>query len=273
MHEVSLDGQNWEPAKERPELFASPVVRTATPTNRADSNGGHTSKATSEEYGGDQKGHEARATPAASKSEAWYYVYGGTEQGPVDFATLSDMMANRQLPADTEVWRNGMAEWVPANTVPGLVANTVSSASVGHSSEKSYEVNAGVVRVLVESRGWIIFISVFAFIYAALQLAGGLLMIIVGPRLAADTALGLMQMISSVVIGFGGWLLMSYAGGVERFHRRLDEDSLSMALATLKTLWTYIGIVLIVSLAAAAIIIVMALSMAGSFSELFRRFS
>jgi hypothetical protein len=166
-----------------------------------------------------------------------------------------------------------MAEWVPANTVPGLVANAVSVAqSIAPSSERTSEVGGRVVRVLVESRGWIIFIAVMSFVYAALLLTGGLLMIILGPRQAADTAGGLMQMIFSIVVAVGGWLLMSYAAGVARFHRRRDEESLAIALTTLRRLWTYLGIVLIVLLTLALIAVIMLLSMAGSLSGLMSRF-
>src|SRR5438477_13017587 len=39
MHEISVDGQQWEPAKERPELFAAPAVAISAPASRADSFG------------------------------------------------------------------------------------------------------------------------------------------------------------------------------------------------------------------------------------------
>ncbi len=269
MHEISVDGQQWEPAKERPELFATPAIAISAPTSRGDSYGGSETK----NYSDAQTSQETRGTPSVSSSEGWYYVYGGKEQGPVDFAGLYELLASRRLAPETEVWRQGMTDWIPANTVPGLVVNAVTVAQVTQPTEKAAEVGQGVVRVLVESRGWIVFIAVMSFVYAAILLSGGLLMIILGPRLAADTAGGLFQMIFSIVVAFGGWLLMSFAAGVERFHRCRDEDSLAAALVTLRTLWTYVGIVLIVLLTLAVIAVVMLLSMAGSVSELVRRFS
>jgi hypothetical protein len=46
----------------------------------------------------------------------WFYVRNGQQQGPVSVAQL------RQYAAPTDlVWQNGMTDWVPAHSVPGLL--------------------------------------------------------------------------------------------------------------------------------------------------------
>jgi hypothetical protein len=269
LHEISVDGQQWEPAKDRPELFAAPTVAVAATTGQAAAYGG----AAIEAYASSAKEGQSRAAPNVPSGDGWYYVYAGKEQGPVDFTSLYEMFVSRHLAPDTEIWRQGMAEWAPAHAVPGFFGNTAASSSSIKESGASAEVGTNVIRVLVESRGWVLFIAVITFIYAAMLFIGGLLIIVIGPRVAADTAMGLFQMLFSVIVACGAWMLISYAAGVENFHRRRDETSLAAALLTLKSFWTYVGIVLIVLLTVAVIGIIMILSMAGSLSGFMTRFS
>lgn len=49
----------------------------------------------------------------------WHYVKDGQKQGPVDDAQLKALLASG-LPASTLVWKDGMAEWVAASTIPEL---------------------------------------------------------------------------------------------------------------------------------------------------------
>lgn len=52
--------------------------------------------------------------------EEWYYALNGQQQGPVGRAVLMQLLSGGNLPADSLVWREGMAEWVAANTVAEL---------------------------------------------------------------------------------------------------------------------------------------------------------
>ena len=154
---------------------------------------------------------------------------------------------------ETEVWRSGMTEWVPATSVPGLIP--VRSVA-GSANEKRApmvempEVNADVVRVLAESRAWVIFIAVVAFSYAALLGVAGILGILLGARagMSPITIQGFGSLIGGIVIAVGGFLLMRYVGGISRFERRSREPNLAAALSALKTFWVYVGIVLIPNL-------------------------
>jgi len=55
-------------------------------------------------------------------SDAWYYAQGDEEKGPVPTAELKSMRASGKLKPDDLVWKDGMADWAPASTVPGLFA-------------------------------------------------------------------------------------------------------------------------------------------------------
>ncbi len=49
----------------------------------------------------------------------WYYMEGGSQQGPVTREELLEGLA-RRLPPGTLVWRDGMTGWLPAEQVPEL---------------------------------------------------------------------------------------------------------------------------------------------------------
>jgi uncharacterized membrane protein len=56
----------------------------------------------------------------------WHYAQNEKPCGPVDTAVLQELFRSRAgyspLPADTLVWKEGMANWAPANTIPELAA-------------------------------------------------------------------------------------------------------------------------------------------------------
>jgi hypothetical protein len=52
--------------------------------------------------------------------QQWYYAECGEQRGPVPAETLKQMLSRGDLPTDTLVWRDGMADWVSAATVAEL---------------------------------------------------------------------------------------------------------------------------------------------------------
>ncbi|HET6246058.1 MAG TPA: GYF domain-containing protein [Tepidisphaeraceae bacterium] len=52
----------------------------------------------------------------------WFYTQMGQQAGPVDKATLQHMLATGQISANENVWKEGMASWMPASSVPELFA-------------------------------------------------------------------------------------------------------------------------------------------------------
>lgn len=58
----------------------------------------------------------------------WYYAHGDKEQGPVTLVQLKGLIqANKLLPDDL-VWKDGMDDWVAAESVPGLFTKEASLA-------------------------------------------------------------------------------------------------------------------------------------------------
>lgn len=52
----------------------------------------------------------------------WYFADGDEERGPVTEAQIRALIGTGNLKADDLVWREGMEDWAPADTVPGLFA-------------------------------------------------------------------------------------------------------------------------------------------------------
>ena len=52
----------------------------------------------------------------------WYYAKHGKQEGPVDLATLQGEFQSGELAPTDLVWREGMAEWTAAGSVPEVSA-------------------------------------------------------------------------------------------------------------------------------------------------------
>ena len=64
-----------------------------------------------------------QAPPAMQPMGAvWYVDINGQQSGPHDLAALQNLVAQGQVNATTQVWRQGMATWVAASQVPELNA-------------------------------------------------------------------------------------------------------------------------------------------------------
>jgi hypothetical protein len=58
-------------------------------------------------------------------ADQWYYACQGQQVGPVSPEQLRQAAATGQLPATGLVWKQGMADWVPAQKVRGLFPSAV----------------------------------------------------------------------------------------------------------------------------------------------------
>ena len=64
------------------------------------------------------------AVPPAQEA-MWYYAFNARRMGPVTQGQLAAMLAGGQLSSHTPVWRQGMADWLPASRVEALRAASV----------------------------------------------------------------------------------------------------------------------------------------------------
>ncbi|NNH74716.1 SPFH domain-containing protein [Nocardia uniformis] len=62
------------------------------------------------------------APPPLPTQQAFHVEQGGQPAGPYTIAQIQQGVSTGQVSANTMVWANGMANWVPASTVPALQA-------------------------------------------------------------------------------------------------------------------------------------------------------
>ena len=56
-------------------------------------------------------------------SDAWFYSIGTNQTGPVTWETLQELARGGQVSPQTLIWKEGMPEWMPAGTLPGMFAD------------------------------------------------------------------------------------------------------------------------------------------------------
>lgn len=51
----------------------------------------------------------------------WYHLQGEERYGPLDLATMRQLVLQEVIRPDTYVWADGMPDWLPAAQVPALI--------------------------------------------------------------------------------------------------------------------------------------------------------
>lgn len=257
IHEVSEDGARWIKAADYPDLFdGAPAAALASVGRTA-------AVATS--------GPTAPVGAPAPQSAAagWFYVGpGGQEQGPLDLGALRAMFGAGKLIPETQVWTDGMPQWLPAKKVASLFPEGPSYASNTSDyprGEAEKKLGNDLIRAAVGAQSWVLFIAVMVYIGAVGSFVGGLILIILGSKIsnAGQVNSGLSAMISAAILTVGGILLNIYASRLSRFNVQRDEASLEAVMNALKSFWVYCGILLIIGLALVLIVAVALLSIAG----------
>jgi uncharacterized membrane protein YhaH (DUF805 family) len=88
-------------------------------------------------------------------ADEFYYLENGTQQGPVDRDSLVAVLTSR-LTSETLVWRDGMAEWLPANQLPELAPalSTRPMAAAGPSAGAGAAPSLNPITVFRRSFSW-----------------------------------------------------------------------------------------------------------------------
>lgn len=60
-------------------------------------------------------------------ADQWYFTKDGKRTGPVSVSEIQKLASNKSLDPQDMVWKNGMAKWVPANSIPGIFPNSSGS--------------------------------------------------------------------------------------------------------------------------------------------------
>lgn len=49
--------------------------------------------------------------PIKDSGDEWYYVDNGTRKGPISASEIQDLLKQKKLDGDDQIWRKGMKEW------------------------------------------------------------------------------------------------------------------------------------------------------------------
>jgi hypothetical protein len=75
---------------------------------------------------------------AMAEAPSWFFSRQGKQEGPIPQMQLRDLIRNRQLQLTDMVWREGMAQWLPVQSIPDLSTGTangpppIPAATVGY---------------------------------------------------------------------------------------------------------------------------------------------
>lgn len=124
VHHVSVDGINWEPAANHPELLpeAKAVRIHKQPIKAEEKDSGYELAATGEPAAVDGSRNEPAREDDPRDRAAWYYASGGNQVGPISFAELRQLASRGALQHNDPVWGQGMSAWTEAASVSGLFA-------------------------------------------------------------------------------------------------------------------------------------------------------
>lgn len=115
----------------------------------------------------------------------WYYYLGGNSSGPIPEDQLVRFLASGNLPPDSLVWTEGMAEWLPAGQIPELQAQSAALPPIPGSPaaypQKSYHHTAATIGVLAAPLAFLATLALWAGgprldpqIQSTVGLAGGI---------------------------------------------------------------------------------------------------
>jgi len=109
--DVSRDGLQWSKAADLPELFAAHSEAASEPVAVSHGTG---------LPAGSRRGGTDTDPQAAVAEPRWYYTSAGIQQGPVDLATLRQLVASGAVPPHEHVIPEGGSQWFPVPSVPQL---------------------------------------------------------------------------------------------------------------------------------------------------------
>lgn len=240
IHEVSMDGQTWQPAAKMPELFTSSHATTAIASQPGTDPRSTTTQATP----AGQQPATAAEKPAtnldpwtaanpngvdsalvdngADPAETWYYAVDSTQQGPIPRAELVNLIRAGTLTDQDMVWKSDMENWTEAGSVTNLqplfaqvkkAQNTGSQVAQNETtitdpasdSNDATALDTAILRRLVSCRQWVHWSTMGAFVLCLLFALNGALSIL-SAFLNSDIsnlALGIPQLVCS---GLFAWL-------------------------------------------------------------------
>ncbi|CAA9376954.1 MAG: hypothetical protein AVDCRST_MAG64-359 [uncultured Phycisphaerae bacterium] len=223
----------------------------------------------------------------------WFYTSNGGQAGPVDTADLRRLVGEGALRPTDLVWREGLAEWMPASQVPGLFGAAEGEAAAADVSTEGSPVagpgpgaapyypappavlpyqgggvpvgiSARTMELLRQTRPWVIFFSVLGFLLTGLMLLAGTVVTFAGlatPRGSRMPALvGLVYIAFSAVYLFPALFLWRYGMRIGSLVARGQVEDLESALEAQKSFWRLSGIIVIAAIVLYFVVIAVAIA-------------
>ena len=229
----------------------------------------------------------------------WFYSANGGQAGPVSEVELKALAASGQLNPTDLIWRDGLADWMPASKLPGVFdVAAVTPAAIpqlavhqpaaapmpsavlpyvggGETSGLSPGVTPRSVALLGQTRPWVLLMSILMFIGAGLLGLVGLLAIVfssLGTRTGSPVGifgylgvtLGLFYLAVAAFYFVPALYLFRYAANIARLRSSGRADDLENALESQKSFWKFVGIVSAIVLG--IYLVIMAFAMLAAFS-------
>jgi hypothetical protein len=143
-----------------------------------------------------------------------------------------------------------MTEWKPAWQMHGLHTVPLMAGPGSKLGGSGDEVSAEIVRTMTDARAWASFISIFVNTCGVLSVVLSVAAFIFGVRRGdiSVTASGLFGLLWSSIVVTAGVLLAKYNGNVSRFIAVSTSQHLDGALRSLRSLWIFTAIVLLIYL-------------------------
>ena len=106
----------------------------------------------------------------------YYYSQNGETSGPISEADLQARIADGSLPATVNVWREGMAAWLPYHQVapavppaavvrPIVRVNTPAVAAAGGNGSRSADVQGSTRLESASSWGMVVIVGLAMFVF------------------------------------------------------------------------------------------------------------
>lgn len=259
IHQVSEDGETWRKASEYPDLFLPANQAVSREPERSTHRTQEKASATAASVA------EPSSPPVSAEHDsAWYLEDQGKPKGPMSFGSLKRYLQSGEYSTSTLVWREGMEDWVPADTIEGLsgIVN-VRAVNVKDSGRQESNLDPAIIESVSDSRGWVITSAVILTAWCVLVSIGAFVLFVQSVRLSSDEGIvgSLVAAGMAFVVGYLSSLLFRYASSLVRLRIEPNTASLKKVHKTLAQIWVCCGVILLVI--AALFVISFVLQLAG----------
>lgn len=205
----------------------------------------------------------------------WHYVKDGTEKfGPISESELRALAAGGGvLPTDL-VWTEGMTDWVPYASAPGLSGGGVHAAAASPTATAAHPLGGHGMRGGMQHSvppglgGWLQFVGVMTLIGAVLTFLGGIATILTsfaGPMPVVTVLIGLFYFVIGAVMWMAGKACTR--GRNDLFAMNTVDEPTASFLGNMKRFFTIVGVYYLISLIMVVLAVLMLIAMlAGAIS-------